>query len=255
VVITPVFDDAGRHVGFAKVTHDQTLQREHEEERRKFLEQRIHLLAVTAHELRTPTTVIDGSAGSLQAAGDRLSDAERSDLLRSIRTSADRLRRLASDLATASRLDAEALPLRLEEVSIAEVLHSARTRSLARDARATIELDIPQDAILQADPDRLAQALDNLLDNAARHGEPPIRVIATADHQVHIRVADSGPGVPDELLPHLFDRFAIAGPSGGTGLGLYLVREIAREHGGDAVYRAATGTEPAAFELALPFRQ
>src|SRR3954452_2304122 len=64
VVITPGYDDAHRHVGFAKVPRDQSEQREHEEERRKFIDERIHLLAVTAHELRNPTTVIDGSAGT-----------------------------------------------------------------------------------------------------------------------------------------------------------------------------------------------
>jgi signal transduction histidine kinase len=69
---------------------------------------------------------------------------------------------------------------------------------------------------------------------------------------VHIRVADAGPGVPAELIPRLFDRFAIAGPHQGTGLGLYLVRQIARELGGDVEYHPPTDSEPAAFEMSFP---
>jgi PAS domain S-box-containing protein len=255
VVITPVYDETGLHVGFAKITRDQTQQREHQEERGRSLEQRSRLMAVTAHELRTPATVIDGAAGALQASWHRLSDEERTGLLGTVRSSVVRLRRLASDLATASQLESEMLPLRLELVSVAEAVHSARTRSLTRDPSVTIEVDLRADSMVEADPERLAQALDNLLDNAARHGAPPIRVTADASSGVRIRVADAGVGVPEELLPHLFERFAIAGPSGGSGLGLYLVREIAREHGGDATYGASTETDrAAAFEITLPQR-
>ena len=96
VVISPVYDDAGRHVGFAKVTRDQTGLREHEEERRKSSAQQAHLLAVTAHELRTPTAVIDGTAGALRESWDEMPVAERDEMLAGLRTSAHRLRRLVS---------------------------------------------------------------------------------------------------------------------------------------------------------------
>ena len=128
VVITPVYDDTGHHVGYAKVTRDQTQQREHEEERRRFIEQRVHLLAVTAHELRNPTAVIDGSAGALLATWDVMSPEERDELLYGVRSSADRLRRLAADLAQASRSTGDTLPQRLEEVSLTEALLSAAAR-------------------------------------------------------------------------------------------------------------------------------
>jgi len=75
----------------------------------------------------------------------------------------------------------------------------------------------------------------------------PVRMAGTAtDSGLRISVQDAGPGVPDVLVPRLFDRFA-AGPRGGTGLGLYLVREIARRHGGEAAYDA-----PATFVIELP---
>jgi signal transduction histidine kinase len=71
---------------------------------------------------------------------------------------------------------------------------------------------------------------------------------------VCIRVTDAGPGVSSELEPRLFERFAVTGDSGGTGLGLYLVREIAQRHGGDVTYHPPSGDAPAAFEIALPRR-
>jgi PAS domain S-box-containing protein len=253
VVISPVYDDAGRHIGFAKVTRDQTQQREHEEERRSFLEQRIHLLAVTAHELRTPMAVIDGSAGELRADWDELPDDLRNDLLDGIRSSADRLRRLAADLSTASRVHGESLELHQDEVSLTQALRSASRRGRAAGFDVPIDVEVPQDVQMHADPVRLGQALDNLLDNAVRHGLPPVRLLGLVDgDDVLIRVSDAGPGVPAELEPHLFQRFALAGSTGGTGLGLYLVREIARGHGGDVEYHAGADGEQPAFEIRLP---
>jgi PAS domain S-box-containing protein len=252
IVISPVYDDAGGHIGFAKVTRDQTEQRENEEERKKSTAQQTHLLAVTAHELRTPTAVIDSSVDALRVSWDQMSAAERDELLVGIRSSADRLRRLASDLGTASRLSGETLHLRLGEVSLTETLRGAAARRQATDAGVQIKLDVPRDALVHADAGRLAQALDNLLDNAIRHGGAPITLVGAVREQIHIRVTDVGPGVPTELVPRLFERFAISGPSGGTGLGLYLVREIARGHGGEAEYQPPGPGRPTAFEIRLP---
>jgi PAS domain S-box-containing protein len=252
VVISPVYDDSGHHIGFAKVTRDRTEQRLRDNERRQFLEQRIHLLAVTAHELRTPTAVIDGSATALSEEWEQMSLADREELLEAIRTSAGRLRRLAADLGAASRAYGEMLDMRLEDTSLSETLHDARTRALTTASGVHILLDVPQDAVLRADPVRLGQAVDNLLENAIRHGRPPIRLSGHVNDVVRIRVSDAGPGVPGELLPHLFERLAVAGPTGATGLGLSLVREIARGHGGEVEYFPGTDHEPPAFEILLP---
>jgi PAS domain S-box-containing protein len=252
VVISPIHDDHGRHVGFAKVTRDQTEQRRHEDERRRLLEQRIHLLGVTAHELRSPIAVIDGSAGTLETAWNQISADERGELVRSIRSSADRLRRLGVDLTTTPQAYGETVQLRLEQTSLTQILRDGATRLRAVDADVQLVLDVPSDTALHADAGRLAQAVDNLLDNAVRHGTPPVCLSGVVDDQVHIRVSDAGAGIPGGLVPRLFERFAMAGPTAGTGLGLYLVREIARAHGGEAEYLPATTGEPAAFEIRLP---
>ena len=255
VVISPVYDDAGRHVGFAKVTRDQTRLREHEEERKKSSAQQAHLLAVTAHELRTPTAVIDGTAGALRASWDEMPAAERDEMLADLRSSAHRLRRLVTDLAMASRLHGDTLQVRPDDVSLTEALRGAAARTRVAVPGVEIGVDVPDEVIVHADPGRLGQALDNLLDNAIRHGAPPINLLGSAvDNQVLIRVSDAGPGVPTGLLPRLFERFAIGGRSGGTGLGLYLVREIARGHGGDAAYQPPGPGQQATFEMTLPRR-
>ena len=95
--------------------------------------------------------------------------------------------------------------------------------------------------------------MDNLLLNAIRHGRSPITVRAErGDGQVAIRVLDSGPGVEEGVRSKLFERFAAGGTTGGTGLGLYLVREIARMHGGEVRYESPEQGGASQFVLTLP---
>ena len=253
VVITPVHDDRGQHIGFAKITRDQTEQRENAEHRAEAMAQQARLLAVTAHELRNPTAVIDGSAHVLQESGDRLKSGERDQFLRGIRSSAERLRRLTTDLTTASQLHGPGMQFREQSVSVADLVRSAAARREAASPDDEVVVDVPHDAVVAADEVRLAQALDNLLDNAVRHGAPPVTLSArVGDDEVELRVTDAGDGVPDDLLPRLFDRFAAGGATSGTGLGLYLVREIARGHGGGAAYQAPAEGSPTTFVLRFP---
>jgi signal transduction histidine kinase len=106
-----------------------------------------------------------------------------------------------------------------------------------------VTVDAPTDLPVVADPDRLRQAVDNLLDNATRYALPGSDVQVTAavsdDGTVALQVADRGPGFPEEFLPHAFERFhraeaARSRDDGGTGLGLSIVQAIARAHGGEA---------------------
>ncbi|GAB7002740.1 hypothetical protein JCM18899A_02110 [Nocardioides sp. AN3] len=239
VVITAVHDASGRHIGFTKVTRDQT-------EHREAVEQRAHLLAVTAHELRSPTAAVEGAAFLLTERWDELEADQRNRLLGAISASVRRLHRLAADLGVASRLQSDTLALLPEELSLRSVLDSAVERVKVSDPAAEISVT-SDEAEFTGDPSRLGQAIDNLLDNALRHGRGPVRVVGTRTPDgVRIAVCDAGGGVPDALAPRLFERFA-AGSHGGTGLGLYLVREIARRHGGEASYEV-----PATFVIELP---
>ena len=199
VLITAVFNDAGEHIGFTKVTRDTSAQRRLEEERehavqslatvnselealnnrlQESAQEQAQFLAVTAHELRTPIGVLAGSADTLSQHWNGLTEEERQDLLEAMSSSSARLRRLLADLLTVSRLHASALQMTVEAIPVAAAVSNAVT-SLRRGWRdAEVVTDVPDDLVASGDPDRLDQALDNLLTNALRHGAPPVLVSA-----------------------------------------------------------------------------
>ena len=114
-----------------------------------------------------------------------------------------------------------------------------------------VEIDVPADLAAVADPAVIDRVISNLLANAARYGSAPIRLSAEQrDRHLRIAVEDAGQGVPDELVPRLFERFARGDAAPGSGLGLAIARSYARAHGGDLVYDP-TGVG-ARFELVVP---
>jgi PAS domain S-box-containing protein len=275
VLITAMFNDAGEHIGFAKVTRDTSGQRRIEEEREHAVQAlaaanseleelnarlqesaqgQAQFLAVTAHELRTPIGVLAGSADTLAQHWTELTAEEREDLLAAMSSSAGRLRRLLADLLTVSRLQASAVRMTVEAIPVARAVRDALTGIRRTWPNAEVVADVQEDLVASGDPDRLDQALDNLLSNALRHGAPPVLVSARrTSSQVEIRVRDNGSGVSPGIRPQLFERFATGRSLGGTGLGLFIVRELARAQGGDAFYEAGTPESPAgAFVITLP---
>jgi PAS domain S-box-containing protein len=258
VVITALFNDNGEHVGFSKVTRDISERRALLQEREataavlasangelKALNERLtrsaqdqsQFLAVTAHELRTPVGVLGGSADTLARHWSQLTDVEREEMLQGMTSSANRLRRLLGDLLTASRLDARALELHPEQVDLADLVGEAVAAARRTHPDTDIRLEQVEHAAAYVDADKVAQAVDNLLGNALRHGAPPVVVSVVADAlTVQVRVTDAGAGVPPALRARLFERFATGDTKRGTGLGLFIVRELARAQGGDATY-------------------
>ncbi|HTW17004.1 MAG TPA: PAS domain S-box protein [Nocardioides sp.] len=255
VTITTVRDANGRHVGFAKVTRDVTERLRAAEalesanlQLQRAADEQAQFLAVTAHELRGPVGVLAMSAETLQRHWSELDEDERDEFLLSMSTSAVQLNRLLSDLLTTSRLQARSLDLRPQTIDVRQHLSVLAATLQKAHPQAVVVLDGDEDARIFADPGRLTQAMDNLLTNALRHGRSPVHVHTRARGAVvDLVVRDGGEGVAAEMQPRLFDRFA-TGSRGGTGLGLYIVRELARAQGGDASYDAAER----AFVLTLP---
>lgn len=260
VLITAVRDESGRHIGFAKVTRDFT-------ERRRMLEdledanRRLHdsareqadFLSVTAHELRTPIGVVGAAIDILARHADDLTGDERGDLLESMAGSASRLRRLLNDLLTASRLEAGTAEFRREPFDVGRVLRRAVDSVATVMPSAQITVEAPAGLTAYGDPDRIAQAVENLVANAVTHGAPPVHVLAVhRDRWVDVRVSDAGDGVPDRVRERLFERFVTGKPRSGTGLGLYIVREIARAQGGHARYEPPTADRRGAFVVTIP---
>ena len=243
VVINAVHNQAGVHVGFAKVTRDISERRRLTEQLRKAADDQSQFLAVTAHELRTPVGVLGGTAETLAHYWTELTEAERDDMLAGMTSSAHRLRRLLADLLTASRLQTRDLELTLHDMDLHQVLETAAATTRGTESEVGIELDVPPGLQVRADRDRLEQVMENLLRNAATHGVPPVLVHAEADHErVRIRVSDKGSGVAPEMLPRLFQRFATGERKSGTGLGLFIARALVRAQGDDLVYEP--GPEP-----------
>lgn len=245
VVLTAVHDHDGELVGFAKITRDTTERREMLDalaganaRLQQAAEDQAHFLAVTAHELRTPVGVLAGTAETLREHWAALDDQDRDELLDGMGSSATRLRRLLADLLTASRLQASGLELEVGTVDVTELVEVAVATARRVHPEAEITVDAEPGLVVAGDVDRLAQAVDNLIGNALRHGRPPAHVeTRRVGETVEVRVSDSGDGVPEDMQARLFDRFATGRSRGGTGLGLYIVRQLARAHDGDAAYR------------------
>ncbi len=252
--------DLGRRVPVQGDDEVATLARQFNEmaARLEALEaQRQAFAAMVAHDLRSPLTVVRGSAQLLQQ---RLRDDP--DIRRRLDTivrETDRVARLAADLGDAASAAAGRLAVRPERVDLAALAREAVERLQTAGVSQPVQLEAPREPLwVHADPERIAQVLDNLLGNAAKYTPPdqPITVLVRATDRAEVVVADRGPGIPPEELPHLFERFyrtAIArrGDQKGTGLGLYISHEIARAHGGSLTAESAPGGG-SRFTVALP---
>lgn len=232
----------------------QTLVNElREEETRK-----TRFVSDVSHELRTPLTAIRGAAETLLE-GDVPDDDARQFLSTIVRES-ERLTRLANDLLTLQRIEGATGELPISRVDLAEIAQRAveglAPLTEARGVRVEVEGSAPP---VLGDRDRLQQVLGNLLDNASRMtpegGTVTISIAAEGTDSV-VRVLDEGPGIADEDIKHIFDRFYRAQASrdrstGGAGLGLAIVAAIVKAHGGTvtAARRDGTGT---VFTLRLP---
>ena len=206
---------------------------------------KLNFVAIASHELRTPATSVYGLLTTLRARGDELQPEVRHELEETAWHQADRLRRLIEQLLDLSRLDARAIevqpvPLVLER-TLADIIND----------NDDVVLEVDPALAVVADPLVIERVVSNLITNARVHGEPPVHVYAEArDRHIRITVADQGRGVPEKLVPKLFERFEHGGGSGGTGLGLAIAKAYANAHGGDLTYQPGPwGTR---FELVLP---
>ncbi|MEA2347689.1 MAG: hypothetical protein QOG62_1476 [Thermoleophilaceae bacterium] len=205
------------------------------------LERERRIVSDASHELRTPISIL---STRLDVALRGRHDQEALEtVVGEAREDVRRLARLADDLLVLARADQGRLPLRPQPIDVQDALeqvarrHEKAAQQAGRELLATVEID--GGAVLLADPDRLAQVLDNLVSNALNHGAGPIEMLARAGdgRTIKISVADRGGGFPDELLPRAFDRFSQGtddGRADGAGLGLAIVAALAGALGGSA---------------------
>ena len=209
-------------------------------------------LADASHELRTPLTVLRVNA-EVGMQMDR--DCEHGEILQEILQESDRMSRMVEDLLFLARSDSASLPLKSEIVSAEPFLAelAGRVEVLVRERGAEPRIEgLESHGRLRIDPRQIEQAVLILADNAAKYGPPGGTVTlssTTGSGEICMQVVDEGPGIPEEELPRIFERFyrvdkARSRKQGGTGLGLPIARTIVEAHGGriEAQSRVGEGT-------------
>jgi signal transduction histidine kinase len=222
-------------------------------------EEKSDFVATISHELRTPMTAVYGAAQTLLRRDIELSDVKRRVLLEMIGTQAARLSEITEEVLLTTRLDRGELLVEREAVDIAEVVRATvETMGSHLPPELSLELVIDDDVgTASGDSDRIQQVLVNLIDNAAKYGASPVRVSAAgANGVVRIEVADAGPGIPAADRERVFEKFYRCGPQttravGGTGLGLYISRELTERMGGRLRVESEAG-DGAVFVVELP---
>jgi two-component system sensor histidine kinase MprB len=207
------------------------------------------LVADASHELRTPITSLRTNIEVLLA-DERLTDQERRRMLADVVEQSAELSALVGDLIELARGDLPESPA--EEVRLDQIAADAVDRARRNFPRVRFETAL-EPVIVDGTPDRLGRAVNNLLDNAARHSPPEGLVEVTVDG-TGVRVRDHGSGVAEDDLPYVFDRFyrgASARGRHGTGLGLAIVRQVAQQHGGSVSAENASDGG-AVFTIRLP---
>ncbi len=212
--------------------------------------QQRRFVADVSHELRTPLASLVAAAESADADDPHV----RTRAAELLRTQTRRLAALVEDLLEISRFDAGAAVLDREPVDLVALVTDVAAHADPPDG---VRITSDGDPVVSADPRRLHTVLRNVVSNALRYGEAPVRIDVRGEPtQVTVRIADHGPGIPPELAALIFDRFVRGDParsaSDGSGLGLAIARENARLHGGDLLIAPSAPGEGATFVLTLP---
>ena len=239
----PMRDQSGAP-GVVTIFRDITRLKQLEDVRREFV-------ANVSHELRTPLSIFHGFLENLRD-DPAMSRKDQAEVFAILSKHSQRLNALLEDLLTLARLESREEKLHLEAVAMDEFLHGVGADWESKSAKKslTLTLDVAPDLPrLFADPLRLEQVLNNLLENAVKYTEPGGRIrlrAARAGEQIELRVEDTGLGIPPADLPHIFERFYRADKArtreqGGTGLGLSIVKHIAQTHGGSVTAESKYG--------------
>jgi PAS domain S-box-containing protein len=253
VTYSPLFDRHGGLINIIVTVTDITRYREAEELKSTFI-------SVISHELKTPVSLIKGYASTLTRDDAQWSAEMVAEIGQVIEEESDRLNHLINNLLDASRLQAGAFKLEMDDISLRHLARTVIQRFQTQTDKHQFILDIPPDLpLVRADARRIRQVFDNLLSNAIKYAPDggEIRIGAyVKDDTVVAFVADQGVGIPCEEQNSVFDRFyrvdsSLRRSTQGVGLGLYLVRAIIKAHGGE-VWLESTPGQGSTFYFSLP---
>jgi two-component system, OmpR family, sensor kinase len=218
------------------------------------------LMTVLAHDLRN---YLQPVTWRMHALRQRAARDDRADDLRDVDAAQGALSRvtsLVSDLLDSARLESGLYDLRLQEVDVAVLLHDAAAEMSTADH--AVKVNSAQAVVVAGDPLRLRQCVDNILANALSHSPPgaPVHIYMERENSesgalARIEIVDEGSGIPESVLPHLFEKFySVRGERAeGLGLGLYIAKRIASAHGGDVTADHYIG-KGARFTIRIPIR-
>lgn len=217
------------------------------------------LVSTVSHELKTPLSAIKAYTATLRH-NPTLYEKRRDEFLAVVEQQADRLARIVEDMLLVTRVETDQLLRRRVRMQLATLVEVAVSEVGADPVQHPIERQV-EGVEVSGDPDRLRDVLRNLIENAVKYspGGGPITVSAQeTGGYTHVEIADRGIGIAEEHLPYIYDRFYrvesdTASPTGGSGLGLYIVNALVRAHGGTIDVRSTPG-EGTAFTLRLPLR-
>jgi signal transduction histidine kinase len=200
--------------------------------------ERSDLVATVAHELRSPLTGVKGFVATLLSKWEKLNDDQKKMMLETVNVDADRLTRLIAELLDVARIDTGRLSLHRRPVdfraAVDRVVASVRAGT-GREVAFDVVGELPS---IHADPDKFAQVVTNLLDNAIRHGEGQVTLTASAIADeapydgVLLHVDDEGDGISPDIRSRVFTKFWKHGTRGGSGLGMYIIHGLVTAHGG-----------------------
>jgi len=256
-----IFDEQGTVTSIVGVSFDVTEQKLAQQSLLEADRHRNEFLAMLGHELRNPLAPIANAVRLLEKK--ELRPDQYGAAVQIIRRQSEQLARLVDDLLEVSRVTQGRIELYRENIlAITAVLSAAESvRPLMRDQAQELEIDVPTDVHLLADPARLTQIVANLLSNAAKYtqrgGRVSVRARAVDETWFEIAVADNGAGIEPDLLPRVFDLFSqgaatIDRSRGGLGVGLALVKRLVEMHGGSVRAESAGLGQGATFTVRLP---
>lgn len=216
-------------------------------------------IATISHDIHTPLGFIKGYTTSLLRSDTKWDQETQHEFLTIIDEEADHLMYLLDHLLDSARLESGVMVMDFQSVRLDSLIRDVAMRIRSRNKSIDIELDLQSAPPIQADTVRLVQVFDNLFENTLKYA-PHSKIVITMrrqDQQIKVIFSDNGPGISPEHLPFVFERFyRIPNQDGkrGTGLGLYICKEIIRAHGGQITVETAPD-EGTAFVILLPYRQ
>ena len=226
------------------------------------LKQQIQLqddfVSTISHELRTPLGFIKGYSTSLLREDTSWDTETQKEFLTIIDEEADRLSLLIENVLESARLQSKTLPLRFQPLRLDAVLRDVSARIRSRYKELDVSLDLTSSTTIQADGVRIAQVFENLFTNAVKYAPGSSIIVGLKQVGVAMIVAftDNGPGIPTESLPLIFERFyrVRTEKATGTGLGLYICKQIVEAHRGK-IWAESTPGQGTTFFIELPVNQ